>query len=169
MPITRFCRRKLSLPKSRVTQDISGTGNAVVAGTLEVTGATTLDTTLAVTGAAALSSTLTWKPLVQACAGGTDAVLFSSALNVAIFTSTGPDAATLATPGAGDVGKILLLVNTNTTQNVVTTAAGILTNGTATTYLHLTAPAHAGAVAVLVAQNGFWDVVNLGTGTWVLS
>ena len=108
-------------------------------------------------------------PIVQVCSGATDAVLFGSALNVAVFTSTGPDAATLATPGAGDVGKILILVNTNTTQNTVTTSANKILNGSATLGDTLTAPAHAGAVAVLVASNGFWNLVVGGTGSWVLS
>lgn len=108
-------------------------------------------------------------PVSQVCSGSADAVLFSSAINIAIFTSTGPDAATLATPGAGDVGKILILVNTNTTQNVVTTAANKIVNGTATAGDTLTAPAHAGAVAVLVASNGFWNIIVGGTGSWVLS
>ena len=108
-------------------------------------------------------------PIVQVCSGATDAVLFGSALNVAVFTSTGPDAATLATPGASDVGKILILVNTNTTQNTVTTSANKILNGSATLGDTLTAPAHAGAVAVLVASNGFWNLVVGGTGSWVLS
>ena len=108
-------------------------------------------------------------PTVQVCSGATDAVLFGSSFNVAVFTSTGPDAATLATPGAGDVGKVLLLVNTNTTQNVVTTAANKIVNGTATPGDTLTAPAHAGAVATLIASNGFWNLDVSGTGTWVLS
>lgn len=108
-------------------------------------------------------------PCVQVCAGATDAVTFANAINVAIFTSTGPDAATLATPGAGDVGKVLMLVNTNTTQNVVTTAANKIVNGTATAGDTLTAPAHNGGVAFLVASNGFWNLHVGGTGTWVLS
>jgi hypothetical protein len=108
-------------------------------------------------------------PIVQVCSGATDAVLFGSALNVAMFTSTGPDAATLATPGAGDVGKILILVNTNTTQNTVTTSANKILNGSATPGDTLTAPAHAVAVALLVASNGFWNLVVGGTGSWVLS
>ena len=108
-------------------------------------------------------------PIAQVCAGATDAVLFNSAINIASFTSTGPDAATFATRGASDVGKILILVNTNTTQNVVTTAANKIVNGTATAGDTLTAPAHAGAVAFLVASNGFWNLVVGGTGSWVLS
>lgn len=108
-------------------------------------------------------------PAAQVCAGGTDAVLFGGPINVAIFTSTGPDAATLATPSASDVGKILILVNDNTTQNVVTTAANKIRNGTATAGDTLTAPAHGGAVAILVASNGFWNLVVGGTGSWVLS
>ena len=108
-------------------------------------------------------------PTVQVCSGATDVVLFGSALNVAVFTSTGPDAATLATPGAGDVGKILILVNTNTTQNTVTTSANKILNGSATPGDTLTAPAHAGAVEILVASNGFWNLVVGGTGSWVLS
>ena len=102
-------------------------------------------------------------------AGATDAVTFGAQVNVAIFTSTTPDAATLATPAAGDAGKVLILVNTNTTQNAVTTAANKILNGTASTYDTLTAPAHAGAVAVLVASSGFWNAEVFGTGTWVLS
>jgi len=108
-------------------------------------------------------------PCVQTCSGATDAVTFANAFNVAVFTSTGPDAATLATPGAGDVGKVLILVNTNTTQNVVTTAANKIVNGTATAGDTLTAPAHAGAVTILVASNGFWNLWVGGTGGWVLS
>ena len=108
-------------------------------------------------------------PITQVCSGATDAVLFGSAINVAVFTSTGPDAATLATPGAADVGKILILINTNTTQNVVTTSANKILNGTATPGDTLTAPAHAGAVAILVASNGFWNLYVGGSGTWVLS
>lgn len=106
---------------------------------------------------------------VQTCSGSADAVLFNSAINIAIFTSTGPDAATLATPGASDIGKILILVNTNTTQNVVTTAANKIVNGGATAGDTLTAPAHAGATAFLVASNGFWNLIVGGTGSWVLS
>ena len=104
-------------------------------------------------------------PTVQVCSGSADAVLFGSPFNVAIFTSTGPDAATLAVPGAGDIGKVLMLVNTNTTQNVVTTTANKIVNGTATPGDTLTAPAHAGAVAVLVASSGFWNLQVSGTGT----
>lgn len=108
-------------------------------------------------------------PCVQVCAGATDAVTFANAVNLAIFTSTGPDAATLATPGSGDVGKILVLVNTNTTQNVVTTAANKITSGATSAGDTLTAPAHSGAAAVLIAYNGFWSLVVGGTGSWVLS
>ena len=108
-------------------------------------------------------------PVYTTYVGTADAVLFPAAINVAIFTSTGPDLATLAVPGAGDVGKILYLVNTNTTQTTVTTTANKILNGTASTYDTLTAPAHAGAVAMLIATNGFWNVGVLGTGTWVLS
>ena len=161
-------------------------GNTAITGTLSVSGLTTLSaaatvgTTLGVTGALTASSTshlvgavtadstITWKPKVQTASGATDAVLFADALNVCIFTSTGPDAATLATPGAGDVGKILLLVNTNTTQNKVTTAANKILNGS-TPGDTLTAPATAGAVAVLIATNGFWNFLVGGTGSWVLS
>lgn len=108
-------------------------------------------------------------PIAQVASGSADAVLFNSWINVCIFTSTGPDAATLATPGAADVGKILILVNTNTTQNVVTTAANKITSGAASAGDTLTAPAHAGATAVLVAYDGFWSMVVGGTGSWVLS
>lgn len=108
-------------------------------------------------------------PCVQVCAGTTDAVTFSNAINIAVFTSTGPDASTLATPGAGDVGKILVLINTNTTQNVVTTAANKIVNGTATAGDTLTSPAHNGATTILIASNGFWNLWVGGTGTWVLS
>lgn len=111
-------------------------------------------------------------PCVQVAAGAADAVLFANPLNICIFTSTtdtGAGAATLAVPGASDVGKVLILVNTNTTQNVVTTTASKLLIGTATAYGTLTAPAHAGAVIVLIASNGFWNIVVGGTGTWVLS
>ena len=107
----------------------------------------------------------------QVCSGTADVVEFSRQLNIAIFTSTtdtGGNTATLATPGANDVGKVLILVNTNTTQNVVTTAAGKILNGAAAG-LHLTAPATAGAVIFLVASNGFWNTIVGGTGTWVLS
>ncbi len=120
-------------------------------------------------GSVNLSAITNLPPTVQVCDGATDAVTFTNAINVAIFTSTGPDAATLATPGASDVGKLLYLVNTNTTQNVVTTAANKIVNGTATAGDTLTAPAHAGAVTVLVASNGFWNMLVYGTGTWVLS
>lgn len=106
-------------------------------------------------------------PTVQVCAGTTDAITFTNAINVAIFTSTGPDAATLATPGASDVGKVLVLVNTNTTQNAVTTAANKVLDGSATPTNTLTAPVHAGATAILVASNGFWNVAALGN--WVSS
>lgn len=105
----------------------------------------------------------------QALTGATDVVTFANAVNVAVFTSTGPDAATLALPVAADVGKILILVNTNTSQTTVTTTANKILNGTATAGDTLTAPAHAGAVAVLVASTGFWNLVVGGTGSWVLS
>ena len=105
----------------------------------------------------------------QVASGTADAIMYSRQLNVCIFTSTGPDSATLATPGANDVGKILILVNTNTTQNTVTTAANKIVSGAASAGDTLTAPAHAGAVAVLVASNGFWNLVVGGTGSWVLS
>jgi len=111
-------------------------------------------------------------PAVQTCAGAADAVTFANAVNIAIFTSTtdtGANAATLAVPGASDVGKVLIIINTNTTQNVINTTAGKFLIGTATAYGTLTAPAHAGAVVVLIASNGFWNVLVLGTGTWVLS
>lgn len=108
-------------------------------------------------------------PTVQVCSGSADAVLFNSAINIAVFTSTGPDAATLATPGAGDIGKILILVNTNTTQNVVSTAASKIVDGAASAGDILTAPAHAGATNILIASNGFWNMVVGGTGSWVLS
>ncbi len=108
---------------------------------------------------------------IQVASGAADVVMYSRQLNVAIFTSTsdtGAGAATLATPGANDVGKILILVNTNTTQNVVTTASNIIHNGAAAG-THLTAPATAGATMILVASNGFWNAVVGGSGTWVLS
>src|SRR3974390_746602 len=69
-------------------------------------------------------------PSVQVCSGSADAVTFANAINIAIFTSTGPDTATLATPGASDVGKVLILVNTNTTQNTCATASGKILIGT---------------------------------------
>lgn len=106
---------------------------------------------------------------VQTYSGTTDAVTFAQPYNIAIFTSTGPDAATLAVPGAGDVGKVLVLVNTNTTQNTVTTTANKIVNGGATPGDTLTAPAHAGATTMLVASNGFWNLLVGGTGSWVLS
>ena len=115
------------------------------------------------------TGTQQWAPSFQACAGSADAVLFPAAINVAIFTSTGPDTATLATPAAADAGKILILVNTNTTQNTCATASNKILNGTATAHATMTAPAQAGAVIVLVASSGFWNVVVGGTGTWVLS
>ena len=105
----------------------------------------------------------------DALTGTADVVKFSRQFNVAVFTSTGPDAATLATPGANDVGKILILVNTNTTQTTVTTAANKIVSGGTTPGDTLTAPAHAGAVAILIASNGFWNLVVGGTGSWVLS
>ena len=105
----------------------------------------------------------------QVLSGTVDAVLFSRQFNIAMFTSTGPDAATLATPGADDVGKVLMLINTNTTQNTVTTAANKITSGASSAGDTLTAPAHAGAVAILVAYNGYWALVVGGTGSWVLS
>jgi len=105
----------------------------------------------------------------QVCSGSADVLMYSRQINIAIFTSTGPDAATLATPGADDVGKILILVNTNTTQNKVTTAANKITNGTATPGDTLTAPAHAGAVTILMATNGAWNMLVNGVGGWVLS
>ena len=108
-------------------------------------------------------------PCVQALTGTTDVVTFANAINIVEFTSTGPDAATLAVPAATDAGKILILVNTNTSQTTVTTTANKILNGTATPGDTLTAPAHAGAVAVLVASNGFWNLVVGGTGSWVLS
>ena len=111
-------------------------------------------------------------PCLQTYSGASDAVTFANAVNIAIFTSTkdtGAGAATLAVPGAADVGKILILVNTNTTQNVITTTASKFLIGTNTAYGTLTAPANAGAIAVLVASNGFWNVTVLGVGTWVLS
>lgn len=101
--------------------------------------------------------------------GTTDAVKFSRQFNISVFNSTGPDAATLGTPGANDVGKVVVLVNNNTTQTTVTTAANKIVNGTGTAGDTLTAPAHAGAVAVLVASNGYWNLVVGGTGSWVLS
>jgi len=104
----------------------------------------------------------------QICSGSADAVLYSRQFNVAIFTSTG-DTATLGTPTVDDVGKVLILVNTNTTQNTVATGANKITNGSGTAGDTLTAPAHAGAVAVLVAYNGYWALVVGGTGSWVLS
>jgi len=110
-------------------------------------------------------------PITQVCSGAADAVLFNSAINVCIFTSTtdtGGNAATLALPGAGDVGKILILVNTNTTQNVVKTTANKILNG-GTPGDTLTAPAAAGAVSVLIATNGFWNLLIGGTGSWVLT
>ncbi len=104
----------------------------------------------------------------QVASGTADAVLFSRQLNICIFTSTTDTGATLATPGANDVGKILIIMNDNTTQNVVTTASGKIRNG-ATTGLHLTAPATAGSVVMLIASNGFWNLLVAGTGAWVLS
>lgn len=142
-------------------------GALTVEGLLAALANVTVGGTLVVTGAVTLPGVTT--PAVQTAAGATDAVTFASPINICVFTSTGPDNATLATPGAGDVGKILILVNTNTTQNVVTAAANKILNGTASTYDTLTAPAHAGAVAVLLASNGFWNVLVGGTGTWVLS
>ena len=108
-------------------------------------------------------------PCVQVCAGATDAITFANMLNIAIVTSTTPDAATLATPGAGDVGKVLILVNTTTSQTTVTTAANKIVSGAASAGDTLTAPAHAGAMAILVAFNGFWSLSVGGTGSWVLS
>lgn len=99
--------------------------------------------------------------------GTADAIPFTRQINIMVFTST--DAATLATPGANDVGKILILVNTTTGQSTVTTAANKILTGGTTPGDTLTAPAHAGAVAILVASNGFWNLVVGGTGSWVLS
>ena len=135
--------------------------------TISTGGGQTINGPLTVTGLLTASAGLA--PNVSTYSGATDAVLFPAAVNVAIFTSTGPDAATLATPAAADAGKILLLVNTNTTQNVVTTAANKITNGTGTAGDTLTAPAHTGATCLLVASNGFWNLIVGGTGTWVLS
>lgn len=108
-------------------------------------------------------------PSVTVYTSTADAVTFANAYNVAIFTSIGPDLATLATPVAGDNGKVLVLINTNTTQTTVTTAANKILNGTATPGDTLTAPAHAGAVVVLYAAALFWNIAPAGTGTWVLS
>jgi hypothetical protein len=130
---------------------LTATGNASVSGNLVVSG------------------NVSGFPSSTIYSGATDAVTFPSAMNIAIFTSTGPDAATLAVPGVGDVGKILILVNTNSSANAVTTTANKILNGTATTYDTLTAPVHPGAVAVLIASNGFWNYWVFTTGTWVLS
>ena len=108
-------------------------------------------------------------PNVTVYTGTTDAIAFPNAYNVAIITSTGPEAATLATPVAGDNGKTLVIINTNTTQSTVTTAANKILNGTGTAGDTLTAPAHAGAVVVLYAAALFWNIAPAGTGTWVLS
>lgn len=107
----------------------------------------------------------------QVASGAADVIAYSRQLNIAIFTSvsdTGGNNATLATPGANDVGKILIMVNTVTTQNVVKTASGKILNGAAAGST-LTAPATAGATMILVASNGYWNTVVGGTGTWVLS
>ena len=150
------------------TGGVVNPGNSTVTGTMTVTGAAALNGGLTVVGSSALG-VLTWAPSIQTCAGSADAVLFANALNIAMFTSTGPDSGTLATPIAGDNGKILILVNTNTTQNVVATAAGKILSGAASAGGTLTAPAHAGAVCVLVAANLFWNMIVGGTGSWVVS
>ena len=116
-----------------------------------------------------VTGTVVSAPNPQVLNGTTDAVTFTKAINVALFTSTGPDAATLATPVSADQGKILILVNNNTTQNTVTTAAGIIINGAASGHI-LTAPAVAGSVAMLIATPGLkWAAAVLGAGTWVLT
>lgn len=124
----------------------------------------TIASALTVTGALTLNSPLP----VQVASGAADVIAFTHAINICVVTSTGPDSATLATPAAGDQGKILILINTNTTQNVVTTSAGKIVIGTGTTYNTLTAPAHAGGVALLIAANLLWNAAVLGTGEWVL-
>jgi hypothetical protein len=106
---------------------------------------------------------------IQTLTGTSDAVTFGGQLNVAVFSGTGVDAATLAVPGAGDVGKVLVLVSANGSANTVTTTTGKVVDGTSSTFTTATAPAHSGAVAIYVASSGFWNAGVFGTGTWVLS
>ena len=162
-----FSTASIASLNHNATLEVTTDGGQTISGALTLTGALTA-ASAAITGALSAGS-LSFGPTIQTAAGSADAVTFASALNICVFTSTGPDTATLAVPAAGDAGKILILVNTNTTQNTCATTTNKFLIGTASTYTTLTAPAHAGAVIVLVASSGFWNIVVGGTGTWVLS
>jgi hypothetical protein len=115
----------------------------------------------AATGATNVSLRDNRGALVTAYSGSTDAIKFPAVSNIAEINATGVDACTLATPGANDVGKTLLIASTTAHAHTVTTAANKIQDGSGTNGDTLTFAAQAGANCMLIAVNGFWQVVSL--------
>lgn len=135
--------------------------NATDAVSKSAGGSQSIASALAIAGAVALNGGYTAAPTAPTqYSGATDAIAFPNAINIAQITSTS-EAATLATPGSADAGKLLLIINSAADANTVTTASGKILDSSSTAKDTLTATAHAGSVALLVAINGFWVIVAL--------
>lgn len=106
--------------------------------------------------------------LITVYTGAADAIAFPG---TAVLNRAGAvDAATLATPVAGDSlgilnldgddDKILHIINGATQANTVTAASGKIQDGTVTPKTTITFAAFVGANILLKAYNGFWVVLS---------
>lgn len=137
--------------------------------TISTGGGQTIAGALTVAGLLTANGGVTVPPSVTLYSGTSDAIQYPNAINVAIFTGNA-DLATLSTPGSADEGKVLiLLAGSGGTSCTVTTSANKILSGSASTWDTLTSGTHAGALAILVASNGFWNTNPLGVGAWTLS
>jgi hypothetical protein len=91
--------------------------------------------------------------------GSTDAIPFPNADNLVCIASSGVDACTLATPVAADEGKTLTVVVRSAHAHTVTTASGIILDGSGTPKTTCSFAAHAGGTLMLVVDNLFWVLV----------
>ncbi|MGB2629072.1 MAG: hypothetical protein WAK20_19965 [Candidatus Acidiferrum sp.] len=157
-----FSTASIAALNNNATLEITTEGGQTINGALTLSGILTA-------AGATITGPVSSAPSVTAYSGTADAVLYPNAINVALFTGTGVDAATLGTPGSADAGKILVLVNANGSADTVTTAANKVVTGSSSAFDTLTSPAHSGAMAILVASNGFWNTNPLGVGAWTLS
>lgn len=152
-----FSTASIAALNNNATLEITSEGGQTIAGALTVAGLLTAN------------GGVTVPPSVTLYSGTSDAIQYPNAINVAKFTGNA-DLATLSTPGSADEGKLLiLLAGSSGTSCTVTTSANKILSGSASTWDTLTSGTHAGALAFLVASNGFWNTNPLGVGAWTLS
>jgi hypothetical protein len=104
------------------------------------------------------ASTIKFSPIVLS--GGSDPIPAHAAATY-IVTTAGVDAMTLAAPTAGtDDGKVVV-VQSNTANSHTITATGLFHSGVSAALNLATFNPFAGATIVLMAYNGFWNVMSL--------